>query len=284
MCLFLESIWRKLELELNSSQTNWELESHFGNLSFLQFYRLWFCIPKSLQNVSKSPEPEHPNIMHLGRICNGDLFFSGPPPKIFLHGFPPNIRVSSIRIGVWHSNPWNSSPILGTWVTSRVAKKIRVHIPTFNLKTGKIFSCSLNLLWHLRYSVTNVSRCTCSECHCGPSTWKLGRRLSENQSPLSAPNESMRWAGRTGGSTTTTTTICQKRLFLTDIFWDTQSRLQESASFNTSTTMTQVETNGDIKNLEGFVKFPDYPPKAKVITWPVVLSLDLSPIIAWLPC
>ena len=28
--------------------------------------------------------------------------------------------------------------------------------------------------------------------------------------------------------------------------------------------MTQVETNGDIKNLEGFVKFPDYPPKAKV--------------------
>jgi len=26
----------------------------------------------------------------------------------------------------------------------------------------------------------------------------------------------------------------------------------------------QVETNGDIKNLEGFVKFPDYPPKAKI--------------------
>ena len=29
--------------------------------------------------------------------------------------------------------------------------------------------------------------------------------------------------------------------------------------------MIQVETNGDIKNLEGFVKFPDYPLKAKVI-------------------
>ena len=165
--------------------------------------------------------------MHLGRICKGVLFLSGPPPKIFLQCPPPK----NTNIGIWHSNPWNSSPILGTWVTSRVAKIIRVHLPTFTLKTGIISSCSLNLLWHLRYSVTNVSRCTCSECHCGPSTWKRGRRFSENQNPLSAPNESMRWAGRTGKSTTTTTTSCQKKLFLMDILWDTQSRLQVLAPF-----------------------------------------------------
>ena len=233
--------------------------------------------------------PNHQN-QNIPISCIWDVFVKGCyfwvdlHQKYFFSGLHQKIRILSIGIGIWHSNPWNSSPILGTWVTSRVAKIIRVHLPTFTLKTGIISSCSLNLLWHLRYSVTNVSRCTCSECHCGPSTWKRGRRFSENQNPLSAPNESMRWAGRTGKSTTTTTTSCQKRLFLTDIFWDTQSRLQVLASFNTSNTKIQVETNGDIKNLEGFVKFPDYPPKAKVITWPVVFSLDLSPIIAWLPC
>ena len=220
--------------------------------------------------------------MHLGCICKGVLFLSGPPPKIFLQWPPPkntnieyrnrNLTFQSLEL---ESDSWNLS-----YKSSGQNNPL-----TFTLRTGIISSCSLNLLWHLRYSVTNVSRCTCSECHCGPSTWKRGRRFSENQNPLSAPNESMRWAGRTGKSTTTTTTSCQKKLFLTDIFWDTQSRLQVLlASFNTSNTKIQVETNGDIKNLEGFVKFPDYPPKAKVITWPVVFSLDLSPIIAWLPC
>ena len=32
---------------------------------------------------------QHPNIMHLGRICKGVLFFSDHPPKIFLYWPPP---------------------------------------------------------------------------------------------------------------------------------------------------------------------------------------------------
>ena len=96
------------------------------------FDTLWFCMPKSLQNALKL-SLEGPQIVHLEGFCNCSVFW--PHLAIPLHCPLPKFESIS-ALWFWHSYSLNSSPILGTLVTTQEAKTIQMHI------TNSIMACT----------------------------------------------------------------------------------------------------------------------------------------------
>ena len=129
-CIQYKLVMCKMRFEFGSNrvtseltQTNWVLRCDFGYSDRPGNYMLWFCTPKSLQNVPKSAQ--------IPKSCISDiLYWASPnhfssPPQIWVKFESDSstriqILVLGFRWGIWHSKERISNSKSHYSVTTRM--------------------------------------------------------------------------------------------------------------------------------------------------------------------